>query len=69
MILCINKCGPFVNDVSKEMLKLKHEPSNDADADWLKKFREGQLRMEQALAQKFAEKLNLFYEQEGKRMR
>jgi hypothetical protein len=41
----------------------------EADADWLAKFRSGKLTMEAALAEKFAQGLNLYYEKENAKIR
>ena len=63
MLLCINKCSPFVDQLTLEMTKMRLAPPNETDPEWLKQFKDGKTRMEEAMAEKFVEKLNGYYMQ------
>ena len=69
VLLCINKCNPFVGQLTQEMTKMRLEPPNETDPEWLKQFKNGKTRMEEALAEKFVEKLNGYYMQAGESTR
>ena len=69
VLLCINKCSPFVDQLSKEMTEMMQAPPNETDPEWLKQFKDGKTRMEEALAEKFVEKLNGYYKQAGESTR
>jgi hypothetical protein len=61
-LLCINKCGPVVKQITEELSKILKEPLNEEDEDWMKCYKQENTTMEQALAQRFADKLNSYYE-------
>jgi hypothetical protein len=61
-LLCINKCGQVVNQITEELNKILNEPPNEKDEDWVKCYKQGETTMEKALAQRFAGKLNSYYE-------
>jgi hypothetical protein len=60
-LLCINKCGPVVSQITKEFNEILKEPLNEEDEDWMKCFKLQKTTMEEALAQRFADKLKSYY--------
>jgi hypothetical protein len=61
VLLCINKCGPVVSQITKEFNEIQKQPLNEEDEDWVKCFKQRKTAMEEALAQRFADKLNSYY--------
>jgi hypothetical protein len=59
----------FADQISDEMTNMKKEIASNTDPDWLKNFKEGKTSMEEALKEKFVDKLNQYYEDEGESTR
>ena len=65
VILCINKCGLLINQIREELGRIRKEPEEKTDPQWIKDLKLGKSGMAECLAQKFCEKLNDHYEQSG----
>ncbi len=69
MVLCINKCGPFIDQITAQLKGIRNAPESQTDPQWMKDFKQGHTSMAVALAQNYAEKLNDHYEQNADNIR
>jgi len=61
VIVCINQCGPKLKEIREGLEEIKSQPPDDTDEAWIKNFKDGNTGMAEALAQRFADKLNEHY--------
>ena len=66
-MLCINKCSSKVitENIREELAE--RDSKFEKEDEWLKNIQSGKMTMEGALAQKFADALNHFYEKSSVR--